>query len=109
MKQWSWFGVFYQRVKEGNPPDTNWQTGKPYTFDIDHSDNVFVLGPSGDERALAQANADVAGKLLKALAKLLSNEGRKDLTDPGLGSWTPAEMLQAIGAVLGRTIPLSGS
>jgi cytochrome oxidase Cu insertion factor (SCO1/SenC/PrrC family) len=106
---WSWFGVFYERVKEGSPPDTNWQTGKPYTFDIDHSDNVFVLGASGNERALVQANADVGGKLPEALAKLLSGEGRKDLADPGLGSWTPAEMLQAIGAVLGRDIPISGS
>jgi len=106
---WSWFGVFYQRVKEGSPPGTNWQTGKPYTFDIDHSDDVFLVGQSGDERALVQGNAAVAGKLPKALANLLSNEGRKDLTDPGLGSWTPAEMLQAIGAVLGRTIPFSGS
>jgi cytochrome oxidase Cu insertion factor (SCO1/SenC/PrrC family) len=106
---WSWFGVFYQRVKEGSPPDTNWQTGMPYTFDIDHSDNVFVLGASGGEQALVQGNADVGGKLPKALAKLLSAEGQKDLTDPGLGSWTPAEMLQAIGSVLGRTISPSGS
>ena len=28
---WSWFGVFYQRVKESKPPD------KPYIFDIIHS------------------------------------------------------------------------
>jgi cytochrome oxidase Cu insertion factor (SCO1/SenC/PrrC family) len=108
-EMWSWFGVFYQRVKEGSPPDTNWETGKPYTFDIDHSDNVFVLDTAGNERALVQANADVGGKLPTALATLLSDEGRKDLSDPGVGSWTPAEMLQAIGAVLGQTIPLPGS
>jgi protein SCO1/2 len=108
-KLWSWFGVAYERVKEGNPPDTNWQTGKPYTFDIDHSDNVFVLNTSGNERALVQANADTSGRLPKALAKLLSEDGRKDLTDPGPGSWTPAEMLQAIAAVLGGAIPIPGA
>jgi hypothetical protein len=68
-----------------------------------------VLGPSGDERGVVQGNANVAGRLPKTLVALLSQEGRQDLADPGLGSWTPSDMLQAIGAVLGRAIPLPGS
>jgi protein SCO1/2 len=104
-KFWSWFGSFYERVKEGNPPDVDWETGKPYTFDIVHSDEVFVLGPSGNERALAEGNANVSGKLPKALEGLLSAEGKSDLYHPGFGSWTPAELLQQIGVVLGRAIP----
>jgi cytochrome oxidase Cu insertion factor (SCO1/SenC/PrrC family) len=103
-KLWSWFGVFYQRVAEEHPPETNWQTGNPYTFDIDHSDDVYVLGPTGRERALVQGNANVSGELPAPLAEVLSNEGRRDLSHPGLGSWTPADMLQVIGSMLGRTI-----
>jgi protein SCO1/2 len=108
-KLWTWFGAYYARAKEGNPPDTNWQTGKPYTFDITHSDNVFVLDAAGNERALVEGNADVAGKLPKALARLLSDEGQHDLEHPGFGSWTPSDMLQAVGTVLGTRIPQPGS
>jgi cytochrome oxidase Cu insertion factor (SCO1/SenC/PrrC family) len=102
---WSWLGVFYERVREGTPPGIDWQTGRPYTYDIDHSDNVFVLDSTGKERALVQANANTGGKLPAALAHLLSADGRRDLADPGSESWTPADMLQAVGSVLGRTIP----
>lgn len=104
-KFWSWFGSYAERVKEGTPPGTDWQTGKPYTFDIVHSDEVFVLGPSGNERALAEGNADIGGKLPSALAGLLSAQGRTDLTHPGLASWTPTELLAQLGSVLGRSIP----
>jgi protein SCO1/2 len=101
---WKWFGVYYERVKEESPPDINWQNGKPYTFDIVHTDDVIILGTAGRERALVQANADVNGKIPKALASLLDADGRQDLKHPGFGSWTPTEMLQAIGTILGRSI-----
>jgi protein SCO1/2 len=101
---WKWFGVYYERVKEGTPPDINWQNGKPYTFDIVHTDDVFILGASGRERGVVQANADVDVKIPRALASLLDADGRQDLNNPGFGSWTPAEMLQAVGGVLGYSI-----
>ncbi len=104
-KLWSWFGVWYERVPEGKPASINWQTGKPYTFDIDHSDAVFVLNRKGNERALVTGDADVGGKLPKSLAALLDRQGLDDLRHPGFGSWTPPEMLTAVGAVLGQPIP----
>lgn len=108
---WSFFGVAYQRVKEGKPPAIDWQTGRPYTFDIVHSDDVFVLGANGAERAIAGGNADTGGKLPASLRRLLSAQGRVDLTNPSLGgqtpTWTPRELLDAIGSVLGRAVPLA--
>jgi cytochrome oxidase Cu insertion factor (SCO1/SenC/PrrC family) len=101
---WKWFGVYYTRVKEDTPPDINWQTGTPYTYDIVHTDDVFILDRSGRERALVQSNADVNGKIPKALATLLDADGVQDLEHPGLGSWTPMELLRAIGSVLGHPI-----
>ena len=103
---WSFFGVEYNRVPESKPPDIDWQTGRPYTFDIDHSDDAFVLGDAGDERELVVGNADVNGKLPKALTSLLDAQGRQELRNAGLGSWTPSDMLEAVGTVLHRTIPL---
>lgn len=102
---WSFFGVYYKRVKEGTPPDINWETGRPYTFDIVHTDVVYVLGPEGSVRAVVEANANVGGKLSQPLRSLLDPEGIQDLVDPGLGSWTTGNMLQAIGAIVGRSIP----
>lgn len=106
---WSWFGVWYERVPEGKPAAINWQTGQPYTFDIDHSDAVFVLDQEGDERAIVTGDANVDGHLPKRLEDLLDRQGRHDLRAPGFGSWTPGELLTAVGAVLGRPIPQAGS
>jgi protein SCO1/2 len=104
-KFWGYFGAISERVKEGTPPDIDWESGKPYTFDIAHSDNTFVLNDEGNEAALVEGNANVSGQLPKKLAALLSDEGQSDLTNPGLGSWTPGDLLQTVGAVLGQAIP----
>jgi len=104
---WSFFGVWYQRVPEDKPPNINWQTGRPYTFDINHSDDVFVLDQDGTERAVSGGDADVGGKLPKALTGLLDAQGHQDLTnDSQYGDWTPSDLLQAVGAVSGQSIPL---
>jgi protein SCO1/2 len=104
---WSFFGVWYQRVPEDKPPNINWQTGRPYTFDINHSDDVFVLDRNGTERAVSGGDADVGGKLPKALTGLLDAEGRQDLTnDSQYGDWTPSDLLQSVGALLSQSIPV---
>lgn len=104
---WSFFGVWYQRVPESNPPNINWETGRPYTFDINHSDGAFVLDRAGNERAVTGGDADVGGKLPKALAGLLDAQGRQDLKgDSQYGDWTPSDMLQAVSHLLGQSIPL---
>lgn len=97
---WKYFGVYYKRVKEGKPPDINWQTGKPYTFDIVHTDDLFVLGDSGGGLAISQANANVGGKISSALASLLDGEGRSDLVHPGSGSWSPADLLATLREII---------
>ena len=33
---WKFFGVYYARVAQGKPPDVDWLTGKPETFDVNH-------------------------------------------------------------------------
>ena len=106
---WSWVGVYYQRVKEAKPPAINWQTGKPYTYDLTHSDAVVVLDRSGNERFIAAGNPNVGGTLPKVLSGLLDKVGRQNLAQPGYGSWTPADMISAIGSVLGQSIPISGA
>jgi cytochrome oxidase Cu insertion factor (SCO1/SenC/PrrC family) len=97
---WKYFGAYYKRVKEGSPPDINWQNGQPYTYDVVHTDDVFVIDSSGHERAVVQSDANVNGKLPNPLASLLDADGRADLKNPGFGSWTPAQMFAALTKVM---------
>ncbi|HUY07268.1 MAG TPA: SCO family protein [Acidimicrobiales bacterium] len=106
---WSWFGVIYQRAPEPKPPAINWQTGRPYTYDVVHSDAVIVLDRAGTERAIAVGNPNVGGRLPERLLTLLDKQGRANLAQPGFGSWTPSDLIDAIGTVLGRSIPISGN
>src|SRR5436309_8993467 len=49
---WKFFGVYYARVPQGKPPDLDWMTSKPETFDVDHTDGVFIIDPAGQERII---------------------------------------------------------
>ena len=42
---WHFFGIYYQVVPEGSPPGIDWQTGQPYTYDVNHSDGFALLDP----------------------------------------------------------------
>ena len=37
------FGFVYQKVPEDSPPSIDWLTGKPLTYDIDHSDGYVLI------------------------------------------------------------------
>ena len=49
------FGFYFQKVPEDDPAARDWWTGKPLTYDVDHSDNYFVIDPSGVERVIQAA------------------------------------------------------
>ncbi len=101
---WQFFGVAYWRTKEDTPPDTDWLTGKPLTFDVSHTDGLFVVDASGRERILDVGMPSVGGRLPQALARLLDAEGRSDLEHPRAG-WTIPQALDDLGRVLGHSIP----
>jgi protein SCO1/2 len=103
---WRYFGIYYQKVAEGSPPGIDWLTGKPYTYDINHSDGFIVFDQKMNERFATGAAPNLGGTGLgKTLSGMLDAQGLKNLRDPGRGSWTIPEGLQAIGWVAGRTIP----
>lgn len=106
---WHWFGVYYQKVPAASPPGTDWQTGAPYTYDVDHSDIVTIIDASGHQRFLTQGVADVHRRLSPALRRLLNDQGRRNLAAPGEGSWTPENLLGALSWVEGRRIAPVGA
>lgn len=100
---WRFFGVAYWRTKEGRPADTDWLTGKPLTFDVDHTDALFLIDARGRERILDVGMPDVGPRLPKALARLLNAQGRADLAHPQPG-WTLRQAIDDLERILGKQI-----
>lgn len=99
------FGVYYQRVPQGNPPDVDWLTHKPETFDVQHTDGVFFLDPAGQERILDEGMPSLAGGALAApLKRILNDTGNQNLAHPQL-PWTANEALDDLYYLMNRTIP----
>src|SRR5580704_1933213 len=53
---WKAFGVSYQIVSEEQPPHDDWWTGKPLTYDVNHTDGYLLINSAGRER-FVDANA----------------------------------------------------
>lgn len=94
-KFWRFFGVGYHRVKEGSPPDIDWLTHKPLTYDVAHTDAVLFLDARGHLRFVIDGSPDVQGRQPpKPLTRLLSSEGIRNLNHPQQGlSWTVGQVL----------------
>jgi protein SCO1/2 len=99
------FGFSYEKIPEGNPPSIDWLTGKPLTYDVDHSDNYFVIDPEGNERVVQDAAPDFQGHLNPKLQKFLSPLGRAHQKHPPQPDWTTADALAALAHVLHRELP----
>jgi protein SCO1/2 len=94
------FGFSYRKTPEGDPPSIDWWTGRPLTYDIEHSDDYFVIDPAGNERVVEEASPDYRGKLNPKLQKFLSAEGREHQKHPPQPDWTTADALEALGHVM---------
>ena len=102
---WRYFSVWYQQVAEGNPPGTDWLTGKPLSYDIDHQDALVYLDARGRERFLVVGSPNAAGApIAPALRRFLSAQGHTDLSHPDASTWTAAEALSPIAWLTGRPI-----
>jgi protein SCO1/2 len=101
---WHFFGVAYWRTKEGKPADTDWLTGKPLTFDVNHTDGLFLIDPRGHERILDVGMPTIGPRLPHALESLLNAQGRADLSHPQ-GGWTLQQALDDLERLLGQHIP----
>jgi protein SCO1/2 len=101
---WRFFGVDYRRTGEGTPPDSDWLTGEPLTFDVSHTDGLFLIDRTGQERVVDVGMPHVGTSLPRVLGGLLNPEGRTDLAHPEPG-WTVTQALDDVERLLGRPIP----
>jgi hypothetical protein len=80
---WRYFRVWYQRVAEDKPPGTDWLTGKPLSYDVDHEDTLVYLDARGRERFVVDGNPNArTAPIAPALRRFLSTQGRADLGHP---------------------------
>ena len=100
------FGFTYEKVPEDKPPSIDWWTGKPLTYDINHSDNYFVIDPTGAERVVQSAAPDFHGHLNPRIFHFLSGLGLYHLRRPPQPDWTPADVLGALGLLLHQSLPV---
>ncbi|MFZ0251461.1 MAG: SCO family protein [Acidimicrobiales bacterium] len=96
---WHYFGIYYQIVPEGSPAGVDWETRKPYTYDVNHSDGFIVIDPTLHERFVAAGMVNGA-TVPTSLRRLLDAQGLYDLKHPGGGSWTVDQAFNAIDWVL---------
>jgi cytochrome c biogenesis protein CcmG, thiol:disulfide interchange protein DsbE len=102
-KFWNWFGVQYYRVREGKP-DIDWWTHEPETFDINHTDAVYVIDPHGYLRVANDGMPKLQSTLSKPLRALLDAEGVGNLERPHL-PWTADQVADDVLNMMGRAIP----
>ena len=103
------FGFYYQYVPQDNPPAVDWWTGRPLTYDENHSDGYVIIDPAGHERFFTAAAPNFHGKLNPTLKKFLTDLGRQHLAHPPNPNYTPADILAALGWSMHRTLAPPGS
>ncbi len=82
---WRAFGVHFQRVPQGRPAETDWLTGRPERFDVEHTDGLFLIGPGGYERVAITGMPQLRGRLGPRLRRLLDARGRANLAHARAG------------------------
>jgi cytochrome oxidase Cu insertion factor (SCO1/SenC/PrrC family) len=102
---WKFLGVSVQIVPEAQPAKIDWFTGKPLTYDVDHTDGYFLIDPTGHERFSDSNPPNLHGHLDKKLTNLLNDGGLQNLDHQGNPNWTLSDALSSISWLVGQNIP----
>ncbi len=106
---WKFFGISVQIVPEEQPPKLDWYTGKPLTYDVNHTDGYILINRQGRERFVDANAPNLHGRLKKSLEGLLNDGGVRNLKDQSKPNWTINDALSSISWLVGRTIPQTNS
>ncbi|GAC1595538.1 MAG: hypothetical protein NVS3B21_18660 [Acidimicrobiales bacterium] len=85
----------------------NWRTGQVLTYDLDHSDNVYVIGPAGDQRYVLFGQPSISGaRVPLGLESFMSSTG---LNNERHGQWSASDALTVLAWVTGSPAWLTDS
>jgi protein SCO1/2 len=103
---WRALGVFIKKVPDTAPAPKDWLTGKPLSYDLTHSDEVFFIDGHGRERFLLEGAPHVApGAPIPAkLRHFLDAKGRANVTHPDPQAWTLPQELQVLSWLTGLRV-----
>jgi protein SCO1/2 len=101
---WKYLGVSVQIVPEAQPPKIDWYTGKPLTYDVNHTDGYFLIDAAGRLRFSDSNPPDLHGHLEKNLTDLLNAGGLQNLDDQARPNWTLPEALSSLSWLVGQNI-----
>jgi len=105
-KLWDFFGApatmeeFSESDKKSNP--TDWQTGKPVSYDMMHADLVIVVDDKSTWRWLDLGAPNVgSAKIPEKLKSYLTPDGLKNLEKPDGSSWKVDAIYSALMDITG--------
>jgi cytochrome oxidase Cu insertion factor (SCO1/SenC/PrrC family) len=102
---WKPLGVWSQRIPEEKPPEIDWWTGKPLTYDVDHDNGFILINSSGHEQFITLDIPFLDGRLAASLRHLLDSQGLQYLDHGAPGQdYTPQQALGALSWLMGRKI-----
>jgi protein SCO1 len=99
------FGFEYQQVPEDDPPDIDWWTGQPLTYDVNHSDGFVIINGRGIERFATAAAPSYRGPLNPTIERFLSPLGHQHQQHPADPTYDAGDILQAIAWTIHRPLP----
>jgi cytochrome oxidase Cu insertion factor (SCO1/SenC/PrrC family) len=103
---WHALGVYIKRVPDSPPLPHNWRTGAPLHYDITHSDEVFFVDRSGQERFLLEGAPHLApdAPIPPRLLRFMDATGHRNITHPMKLAWTLPQELQVLSWLAGKRI-----
>jgi cytochrome oxidase Cu insertion factor (SCO1/SenC/PrrC family) len=97
---WTLLGVDHTQTPHPYQPD--WFTGQPDTYDVGHTDGVFLLDSRGHERIVIVGPAVPSQRLGSNLRRLLNDPSAQP--PPAIQGWTVANALDDAIALLHQRV-----
>ena len=103
---WSALGVYIEKVPDGRPAPRDWLTGKPLTYDLTHSDELFFIDADSRERFLLEGAPHLApGAPIPAkLSQFMDATGHANVDHPDPQAWTLRQALGVLSWLTGHAI-----
>jgi protein SCO1/2 len=106
---WHTLGVGYDKQPQGDPPGIDWRTGKPLTYDVQHTDVLMFIDEKGIEKYLMVGMPNGEGvHLNQAETAFLNDEGRENLKNSDPALWNARDTVQVVSWLAKKHIKLAG-
>jgi cytochrome oxidase Cu insertion factor (SCO1/SenC/PrrC family) len=96
---WLSLHASYKKGAPPTPAPTDWYTGQPETYHLDHDSVAVIFDQNGDARYTLQGNPRLGHALPQALAALLDPQKAQSIQQTA--AWSITDVLDRIDTVLG--------